>query len=143
MRCTPLHLSLPFLLSADKLPLHTYTPTVQEWVIHAWLLHSPFDWMGRRIHVGHHQRPYFHVSRRWQRCCRLGMGCVGLVSAFTWATSSAPCCHVGARPCFWCSSWQRGCRQLHHCPPGLTSTGLNACLLSLTEINLVLPAGVH
>lgn len=62
MRCTPLHLSLPFLLSADKLPLHTYTPTVQEWVIHAWLLHSPFDWMGRRIHVGHHQRPYFHVS---------------------------------------------------------------------------------
>ncbi|PRW45324.1 fatty acid hydroxylase [Chlorella sorokiniana] len=35
---------------------------VQEWVIHAWLLHAPFDWVGRRIHVGHHQRPYFHVS---------------------------------------------------------------------------------
>lgn len=32
-------------------------------MIHAWLLHSPFDWAGRRIHVGHHQRPYFHVSR--------------------------------------------------------------------------------
>ncbi|PSC73834.1 fatty acid hydroxylase isoform B [Micractinium conductrix] len=35
---------------------------LQEWVVHAWLLHSPFDWAGRRIHEGHHARPYFHVS---------------------------------------------------------------------------------
>ena len=34
---------------------------LQEWVVHAWLLHSPFDWAGRRIHEGHHARPYFHV----------------------------------------------------------------------------------
>lgn len=35
---------------------------LQEWAVHALLLHSKFDWVGRRIHVGHHQRPYFHVS---------------------------------------------------------------------------------
>ncbi|KAI3424792.1 hypothetical protein D9Q98_008179 [Chlorella vulgaris] len=35
---------------------------LQEWAVHALLLHSSFDWLGRRIHVGHHQRPYFHVS---------------------------------------------------------------------------------
>lgn len=34
---------------------------LQEWVIHAKLLHSQGDWLGRRIHAGHHQRPYFHV----------------------------------------------------------------------------------
>lgn len=37
---------------------------VQEWVVHALLLHSSWDWLGRRIHVGHHERPYFHV-RDW------------------------------------------------------------------------------
>lgn len=36
---------------------------LQEWAVHALLLHSKRDWVGRRIHVGHHQRPYFHVSR--------------------------------------------------------------------------------
>ena len=35
---------------------------VQEWLIHNLLLHSERDWVGRRIHVGHHQRPYYHVS---------------------------------------------------------------------------------
>lgn len=35
---------------------------LQEWLVHALLLHSKADWVGRRIHLGHHQRPYFHVS---------------------------------------------------------------------------------
>lgn len=34
---------------------------VQEWAVHALLLHSKRDWLGKRIHEGHHQRGYFHV----------------------------------------------------------------------------------
>mmetsp|Transcript_39571 Transcript_39571/g.112228 ORF Transcript_39571/g.112228 Transcript_39571/m.112228 type:complete len:297 (-) Transcript_39571:1502-2392(-) len=35
---------------------------LQEWVIHAKLLHSSFDWMGKRIHESHHAEDYFHIS---------------------------------------------------------------------------------
>ena len=34
----------------------------QEHVMHGTLLHSTFDWMGKRIHQAHHERNYFHVS---------------------------------------------------------------------------------
>ncbi|XRB11540.1 fatty acid hydroxylase [Pseudoscourfieldia marina] len=34
----------------------------QEWFVHRWLLHSPFEWFGKDIHVGHHNNPYYHVS---------------------------------------------------------------------------------
>lgn len=35
---------------------------LQEWVIHAKLLHSSFDWAGKRIHEAHHKEDYFHIS---------------------------------------------------------------------------------
>ncbi|CAI5471408.1 unnamed protein product [Closterium sp. Yama58-4] len=35
---------------------------LQEWVLHAKLLHSSFPWWGRSIHAKHHRRPYHHVS---------------------------------------------------------------------------------
>lgn len=35
---------------------------VQEWVVHKHLLHSPSDWFGRRLHVEHHDKPYYHIS---------------------------------------------------------------------------------
>jgi hypothetical protein len=35
---------------------------LQEWVVHAKLLHSDFQWFGKDIHEHHHTRPYFHVS---------------------------------------------------------------------------------
>ena len=34
----------------------------QEWWLHKYLLHAPFKWMGTEIHVGHHQRAFYHVS---------------------------------------------------------------------------------
>jgi hypothetical protein len=37
---------------------------LQEWVVHALLLHSKRDWLGSRIHIGHHKKPYYHVSPR-------------------------------------------------------------------------------
>lgn len=36
--------------------------SVQEHFMHQKLLHSNFDWMGKEIHEGHHERDYFHVS---------------------------------------------------------------------------------
>lgn len=35
---------------------------VQEWLIHARLLHSATPWYGSEIHRWHHELPYFHVS---------------------------------------------------------------------------------
>ncbi|KAL3801160.1 hypothetical protein ACHAWO_002731 [Cyclotella atomus] len=35
---------------------------VQEYFFHRVLLHSPFDWIGKSIHKGHHEKDYFHVS---------------------------------------------------------------------------------
>lgn len=35
---------------------------VQEWAIHKYLLHAPFEWFGSKVHVDHHQQPYHHVS---------------------------------------------------------------------------------
>lgn len=35
---------------------------LQEWVVHKFLLHSPFPWIGRSIHEAHHQKSYFHVT---------------------------------------------------------------------------------
>jgi hypothetical protein len=35
---------------------------IQEYFFHRVLLHSPFDWIGKNIHKGHHERDYFHVS---------------------------------------------------------------------------------
>lgn len=35
---------------------------LQEWAIHKYLLHAPFEWVGSKIHVDHHQQPYHHVS---------------------------------------------------------------------------------
>lgn len=34
----------------------------QEHVLHGKLLHSSFDWYGKDIHQGHHDKPYFHIS---------------------------------------------------------------------------------
>jgi hypothetical protein len=34
----------------------------QEHEMHLHLLHSKFDWMGKRIHEEHHEKPYFHIS---------------------------------------------------------------------------------
>ena len=36
--------------------------SVQEHVIHDKLLHSKFDWQGKRIHQDHHEKTYFHFS---------------------------------------------------------------------------------
>lgn len=35
---------------------------LQEWCIHKYLLHAPFEWVGSKIHVDHHKQPYHHVS---------------------------------------------------------------------------------
>jgi hypothetical protein len=35
---------------------------LQEHVLHQRLLHSEKDWLGKRIHQGHHGRDYFHIS---------------------------------------------------------------------------------
>jgi len=35
---------------------------VQEYVLHRFLLHSLFDWLGKSIHHNHHTKNYFHVS---------------------------------------------------------------------------------
>lgn len=35
---------------------------LQEWAIHKYLLHAPFQWVGSKIHIDHHQQPYHHVS---------------------------------------------------------------------------------
>jgi hypothetical protein len=34
----------------------------QEHFLHGKLLHSKFDWYGKRIHKDHHKKPYFHIS---------------------------------------------------------------------------------
>lgn len=34
----------------------------QEWYIHAKLFHGDVDWFGKRIHTGHHQTPYYHIT---------------------------------------------------------------------------------
>ena len=34
----------------------------QEHFLHQRVLHSKFDWAGKRIHEGHHAQPYYHVS---------------------------------------------------------------------------------
>ena len=33
----------------------------QEHIMHEKLLHSDFDWVGKEIHQGHHNKPYFHI----------------------------------------------------------------------------------
>jgi len=71
--------------------------SLQEWVIHAWLLHAPFDWVGTRIHVGHHQRPYFHVgAASW------GLRCECWLDGMLVGCDRFPCFHVGhhQRPYF-------------------------------------------
>ena len=35
---------------------------IQEHWMHKYLLHSPLDWYGKRVHQIHHDRNYFHVS---------------------------------------------------------------------------------
>jgi hypothetical protein len=35
---------------------------LQEHVMHKYLLHSNFNWIGKCIHQEHHERPYHHVS---------------------------------------------------------------------------------
>jgi len=35
---------------------------IQEHWMHKYLLHSPMDWYGKKIHQGHHDKNYFHVS---------------------------------------------------------------------------------
>jgi hypothetical protein len=42
---------------------------LQEWAIHAKLLHSSFDWPGKDIHEGHHALPYHHG-----KCCACRRG---------------------------------------------------------------------
>lgn len=34
----------------------------QEWWLHKHLLHAPFKWLGTDIHIGHHERAFYHVS---------------------------------------------------------------------------------
>lgn len=34
----------------------------QEYILHQRLLHSRFNWLGKEIHLGHHEKPYFHIS---------------------------------------------------------------------------------
>ena len=34
----------------------------QEHVLHDKVLHSSWNWMGKDIHQGHHDKPYFHIS---------------------------------------------------------------------------------
>jgi len=35
---------------------------LQEHIMHEKLLHSDFDWVGKKIHQDHHDKPYFHIS---------------------------------------------------------------------------------
>ena len=35
---------------------------IQEHILHDKVLHSTADWMGKDIHQGHHDKPYYHVS---------------------------------------------------------------------------------
>ena len=35
---------------------------VQEYIFHRYLLHSPFNWIGKSIHGAHHDKQYFHIS---------------------------------------------------------------------------------
>jgi hypothetical protein len=35
---------------------------VQEYIFHRYLLHSPFNWIGKSIHGTHHDKDYFHIS---------------------------------------------------------------------------------
>lgn len=34
----------------------------QEYFLHDQVLHSKIDWVGKAIHQGHHDKPYYHVS---------------------------------------------------------------------------------
>lgn len=34
----------------------------QEHILHQRFLHSKLDWMGKDIHQGHHDKPYYHIS---------------------------------------------------------------------------------
>lgn len=34
----------------------------QEHFLHGKMLHSEFDWYGKTVHEGHHDKPYFHIS---------------------------------------------------------------------------------
>ena len=36
--------------------------SVQEYVVHRYLLHGGVEWGGKEIHHGHHNKEYFHVS---------------------------------------------------------------------------------
>ena len=36
--------------------------SVQEHFLHNHVLHSSMDWMGKSIHEGHHENPYYHIS---------------------------------------------------------------------------------
>lgn len=58
-----LQLSIPFSIAEGAI----FSSTVlfwwiQEYFFHRVLLHSPFDWLGKSIHEGHHEKDYFHVS---------------------------------------------------------------------------------
>jgi hypothetical protein len=35
---------------------------IQEHVLHQKVLHSTHDWKGKKIHQGHHDKPYYHIS---------------------------------------------------------------------------------
>lgn len=35
---------------------------LQEHVLHDKVLHSSIDWVGKAVHQGHHDKPYYHVS---------------------------------------------------------------------------------
>eukprot|EP00897_Mesotaenium_endlicherianum_P010629 jgi/Mesen1/9595/ME000657S08870 len=35
---------------------------LQEWCLHALLLHSKSDWWGKAMHMSHHALPFHHVS---------------------------------------------------------------------------------
>jgi hypothetical protein len=35
---------------------------IQEHVLHDKVLHSQVDWIGKQIHQGHHDKPYYHIS---------------------------------------------------------------------------------
>jgi hypothetical protein len=55
-----------------SLPLTAFDPILfmgaivfwwfQEHAMHKHLLHSRFDWYGKRVHEKHHLKPYFHTS---------------------------------------------------------------------------------
>jgi hypothetical protein len=66
---------------------------VQEWVIHAHLLHSATPWYGSEIHRWHHELPYFHVSMDGFGLAATWFGAVAvlLVGAGLLTHSLAPC----------------------------------------------------